>query len=388
MEKNLIKDINIVNKNLMMDDLFYSLFVATLKKEERIDIPLAAVELNKSTMDFKLLINPKEWFKLSDKEKLGLMKHEALHLVLMHMVTCDNFPNQEMDNYACDLHINQIVGKDNCPKFGIFIENFRIKYPNLDWKEFAGRKHYYDELNKLSDEEKQNLGMDGRSKHRWIIVDGNGKRVHLTESEAAALKAHLENKIERIADEVQKAGNLSSEISDLIKGFVKPKPKINYKQFIRNFATNSDQYLIKFSRIKENARFEGQPKIFMKPLNKIVVYVDESGSVDQKALEGFMNEIFHLKKHNSVSIFPFDTRIMDEVKFKGTEIKRSACGGTEPLCCIEHFEKSNFTTAIIYTDGHFNPIRTTNKSLLWVIDPTGTMETTKNQKIVIKLPNE
>ncbi len=72
MEQNLILDVNRITKKLLISDIFYGLFLTTINKQESKDIPLAAVSVNKSTMDFGLLINPDEWFKYSDEVRYGV----------------------------------------------------------------------------------------------------------------------------------------------------------------------------------------------------------------------------------------------------------------------------------------------------------------------------
>lgn len=72
MEQNLILDINRISKKLLINDLFWGLFLTTIEKKETKDVPLAAVGVNKSTMDFTLFINSEEWFKCSDEVKYGI----------------------------------------------------------------------------------------------------------------------------------------------------------------------------------------------------------------------------------------------------------------------------------------------------------------------------
>lgn len=396
MERNLIKDLNNITKDLIMEDTFYGLFISSIEKVPETRIPLAAIGLDKSTMNFKLMINPDEWYKEENGKPVyswenhkAILKHEIMHITFFHLVAFDFMKNKDMANVATDIEINQKIGKDKLPSWGCFIEDFKKKYPKLDWKEHAGSNHYYNELDKLPEDEKQSLGISDKAKHKWIIVGVDGKPAKLTEAEMESVRVEIENRIQTIHEEVIKSGgSVSSEISDLIKGFKKPKPKVNYLQYIRNFALNSDRYNIKFSRFKENQRFYGQPKTKLKPKNRIVVFFDQSGSVHEPTFKIFSNEIFHLKKYNDVTIYPFDTKVMSEIKIKGDTLIRRACGGTEPLCCLEFFEKSNFTTAIIYTDGHFNEIRQSQKNVLWVIDPMGTLENVTNQQRVIKLPND
>jgi hypothetical protein len=72
MQQNLILDLNRITKKILINDIFYGLFLTTIEKKETKDVPLAAVSVNKSTMDFSLLINPDEWFKYSDEVKYGV----------------------------------------------------------------------------------------------------------------------------------------------------------------------------------------------------------------------------------------------------------------------------------------------------------------------------
>ena len=72
MQQNLILDLSRTMKKLLINDLFYGLFLSSIEKKENKSIPLAAVALNKGTMEFQLWINPDEWFKYSDEVKYGV----------------------------------------------------------------------------------------------------------------------------------------------------------------------------------------------------------------------------------------------------------------------------------------------------------------------------
>lgn len=378
MEQNLILDISKISKKLLIKDVFYGLFLTSIEKKENNKIPLAAVSVNKSTMDFSLLINPDEWFKYSDEVKYNVLKHEALHLTNFHLITCDLYPNSKMDNIACDLFINQYCDKKNLPSWGVFIEDFEEKYPKLDWKRNAGRDHYYKELSKLSDEQKEEIGIDERAEHIWEVVDENGEPLDvdsLTDSQKDAIRVQVEHTIESIAEEMAKSqGTLPSEISEMIKGFKKPKPKFNYKKYLRNFVGNSTKYFIKSSKLKENQRFPGYPKLVLKPRNKVLILIDESGSVSEPELFDFLNEIAHLSKTNDLEIRPFDTQVGEIVRYKANsnEFKRTRCGGTYFTPCIEFYNQSNFNSCIIFTDGQAEtPTVKTSKNVLWVISSNG-----------------
>lgn len=393
MDRNLILDISRISKKLLINDLFYGLFLSSIEKKECRDIPLAAVSVNKSTMDFSLLINPDEWFKFSDEVKFGVLQHEAKHLCLFHLITMDMYPNHTQDNIACDLEINQTINKQFLPSWGCFIEDYAIKYPKLDWLSNAGRSYYYNELGKLSDEEKEGLGIDEKAKHNWIVTDSDGNKCDidsLTDSQKDAIRVQIEHTIESIAEEIEKSqGNIPAEISQLIKGFKKPKPKFNYKKYIRNFVGNSTKYFIKTTKLRENQRFPDSPKIVLRPTNKILILIDESGSVSKNELYDFLNEIAHLSKTTDLEIRAFDTSVTDVVKYKSNSnsFPRSRCGGTSFTAAVDFYNKQNkYETCLIFTDGHAETPPKCVKNLLWVISSNGSEESIKDHARWLKIP--
>jgi predicted metal-dependent peptidase len=393
MENNLIQDLSKITKKLLINDPFYGLFCTTIAKKERKDIPLAAVGINRGTMDFTLFINPDEWFKYSDEAKFYVMLHEMQHLTNFHLITAGRYSNQRLDNIACDIGINQTVGKANLPSWGCFIEDFREKYPDLNWAERAGREHYYNELNKLPQKEKEELGIDDRAEHIWIVIDADGdvdSNGELTEAEINSIRVQLEGTIETIAEEVRKSfGSIPNEINTLISGFKKPKPVFDYKKFVRNFVGNSTKYYLKTTKLKENPRFPGQPKVVLKPKHKLGVFIDFSGSVSNTEAFEFLNEIAHLSKKTDLEIHSFDTKVYPEVKYKAgsNDFPRQCNGGTDLSAPVNYFDKrKDLHTAIIFTDGHFSPIQPSSKNTLVVISSKGTSDNVNNFKNVIKIP--
>lgn len=389
-QKNLIIDLSRITKKILINDMFYGLFLSTIQKKETDKVPLAAVGLNKSTMDFTLMINPEEWFKYSDEVKFGVLKHEALHLCMFHLLNCDMYPNHKADNIACDLEINQYIPKQNLPSWGCFLDEFQAKYPQLNLPEHKGRHYYYHELLKLSEEEKEKLQIDDKAKHQWQIIDSEGEPIDsLTEAEKNAIRVSIESTIETITAEIQKSqGYVPAEIEQLIKNFVKPKPAFNYLKYVRNFVGNSDKYFIKTSKIRENQRFPGQPKTILKPTAKILILIDESASVSEKELYDFLNEIYHLRKRINIEIRAFDTQVSKIINYKGNnEFPRTRCGGTSFTAAVDYYNQSKYTTCIVFTDGHAETPPPCHKRILWVISSNGSESAIQNHSLWIKIPN-
>jgi len=120
-------DLYSVSKKLMFKEPFYGLFLISLNKEESNRILTACVSLN--GINVQLTINPEYWEKQDPATRIGILKHELLHIVFFHLQNHTLFPDRELGNIACDLEINQYVNKEyKGPSWeGLEID----KYPEL-----------------------------------------------------------------------------------------------------------------------------------------------------------------------------------------------------------------------------------------------------------------
>ena len=76
-----------VCKELMLKEPYYGLFLVMTEKQWTGEIPTAGV--TKHNIGYKLLINPEFWDTLSMDHKMGLAKHEMLHLAFFHPLMKD-----------------------------------------------------------------------------------------------------------------------------------------------------------------------------------------------------------------------------------------------------------------------------------------------------------
>ena len=67
-----------ISKELMLKEPFYGFFLIMLNKLWSNKLSTAGV--SKHNINFQLAINPEFWESLSDDHKMGLLKHELLHI--------------------------------------------------------------------------------------------------------------------------------------------------------------------------------------------------------------------------------------------------------------------------------------------------------------------
>ena len=72
-------DLNKHTARLLMNEPFFAGLSRRIDKRKTTDVPTAGVMVDPMSAQFVLLYNPEYFAGLSDKEKLGVLKHEFYH---------------------------------------------------------------------------------------------------------------------------------------------------------------------------------------------------------------------------------------------------------------------------------------------------------------------
>jgi len=136
---NIYEDLSKIGKQLMISEPFYGIFMSTLNKVVRKDLPTAGV--SKHNVNYQLAINEEFWNSLdNDKKKIGLLKHELLHICFNHLEDREWYSNHNLHNIAADLEINQYINPEYYPTPDLILLS---SFPELSLPEKAGTKVYY-----------------------------------------------------------------------------------------------------------------------------------------------------------------------------------------------------------------------------------------------------
>jgi predicted metal-dependent peptidase len=377
-------DISKIGKQLMLSEPFYGIFLSTLNKVIRNDIPTAGV--CKHGINYQLGVNKEFWDSLNnDKKKIGLLKHELLHICFHHLAEADDYPDHELHNIAADIEINQYLTPDYYPSPDILLIS---TFPELNLPLKAGTKKYYELL--------QQAKKNGTSPSLNALLDGNpssgGKHgsiagdLHptwkefdeLSEADKKLVKAQIDHQIKSIVDSQSNRGRgfIPSELQDYIDSLYEEKPpSYDWKAYFRRFFGSSSKIYTKKTRRKLNKRFQENPALKIKPKKNVLVGIDTSGSVNNKDLIEFFNEINHMyKTGTSITIAEGDAGIHKVYEYDG-KIPESVTGrgGTDMNPFITYFnEHRQYNSLIILTDGYIGD-RTVNtfKPMLTVICSNG-----------------
>jgi len=357
-------------KTLILKEPFYGLFLIGLNKTFRKDIPTAGV--SKNGIGVQLSVNPEFFDALNPLHRIGLLKHELLHISFGHLVLRDSFSNHKLFNIAADLEINQYIDSDYLPEGGVTLESF----PELKLPEKAGTIKYYELLQKECKdgnpcESLQTLlnQMDGDSQYchkTWKEFD------ELTEADKKLVQKQIEHQLKETAEQTHKrCGNIPGELAELINRLITIEPpSFDWKGYLRRFIGNSSISYTKKLRRKYNKRYIENPGLKIKFKNNILVGVDTSGSVSNSELKEFMNELVHMHKTgHHITVAQCDTQINSVEPFnprKDWEIKGRGGTDFQPVIDLYNQKKGVYTALIYLTDGEACTPDDCPKNALWV----------------------
>lgn len=364
------------SKDLMLKEPYYGFFLIMLNKVWNDRIPTAGV--SKQHINYQLTISPTFWESLSDNHKLGLLKHELLHIAFGHLTMYFKFEDKKLANVAMDMEINQYIDEDYLPEGGINIDN----YPELNLDRKAGCHYYYDKLKQAQQKKSQtgSCGSEPMDKLLDQIEQGNDPCNHgtwedfkdLSEAERKLIDKQVQRIMNSAAEQTRKTrGHVPGEIEEVLVIDEILPPKFNWRAYIRRFTGISTKIFTKKSQRKENVRFSDNPGVKVKMRQKMLLAIDTSGSVNNDELKEFMNEIHHIHKAGvDITIIQCDTEIgsIEEYSKQFKQLQIVGRGGTDFDPVLKYYmEHREYTSLVYFTDGECHTNLKPSKKVLWVL---------------------
>lgn len=330
--------VSIIITRLVAEHPFFGMLLASTNIFEDKTIQTAA------TNGIDIIYNSKFFDSLKDNEIRAVLFHELLHMIYSH---CDKFRRGARDiqkwNQAADYCINLEIEEMRIGGIDIKLPAKRLlnnKYSNM----------YVEQIYDILPNDLNKTNFDAH-----IEIAGN------------------DNNTQELADKILATYNMRKDSNDkLPKSIASVIKDINGSKiswariFLRYLgsAINKNDY----TYLQPNRRFLGQnlylPSLGNPQLGKILFAPDVSGSIDNKTLGIFVNEL--IKISNLVSeivVATWDTEITSWKSFKNKEInhkpKQFTGGGNTSIKCL--FDeilkrKEIFDCIVILTDGDFNDL--------------------------------
>ena len=386
--------------NLMLNEPFYAKVLRGVTKTCTKDIPTAGVLAKDG--DLKMWYNPGFMASLTELQVRGLLKHEALHLALMHTTTRRLDPHN-VHNWAADLAINSNIPEEELPEGGLIpgkafkplTEEQIAKMKPESVARFDRMSKFVEELPKgLStevyfarlmedDQMKDDLDKDGESGMPGGGMDDHEGWDTLSEEEKELIAGKVKQAIAAATKECDKKGqwgtvpvDMQAEIRRLISN------EIPWQAVLKKFVGFTKRSVRSTSWNKINKKNPMlMPGSRKKCTASIALYIDQSGSVGADELELLFAELQSLAKRTEFTTFHFDTDVDEESEtlWKKNRVKvpyRTRCGGTCFKTVAKHAEKNKhrFDGYLILTDGWAADPGISRMKRGWVITTNGEIQ--------------
>lgn len=405
--------------DLIMESPFFAELSRNIRKMKDFSIPTIGVGFDQEHDEFIMLYNPIFISTLNKTMLKNVLIHEFYHIVFEHISSRKKKPHR-MWNIATDLAINSIIianfsyynssskeTLENCFPQGGFIPGSKYRIFNKELKdeklikfieslpELQSSEFYFEKLEKFVEENPEYSSSDGEGDSSEDNSEGNegegssggdggnnkdkkGKGSKLgnsldshdkwdqegSNSNKQLVKQKLQKILEKAAREGQKNGwgNVSQEVRRKVEEIVNRDTKVNWKDVLRNFVSNISATSKRNSIKRINRKYPyTHPGTIRNRVPRILIALDESGSITDKDLGMFFDELTNLTKLVSIDVIPFDTIVNKEQLIswkKGQKIEhiRKLSGGTDfdaPTRFANSDEnRGRWDALIIFTDGY------------------------------------
>ena len=362
-----VYDLNMDIYYLLREEPFFASFSRNISKSSSSAIPTAGVRINKQSQQFEMIYNPTFFLKLSDKERIDVLKHEFYHVIFEHVT--GRLPSEGMTkmwNIATDLAINSHL--PNIPKIACIpgVGKFATYPAGLS------SEQYFD---MLKEDPEMNGEGEGNGEGDENFDDHEGwsdGEIDNTMKEIA--KQGLKEALKKASEEANKSswGSVPADVRRDIMD--KITPTVDWRKMLRYFIKTSQRCDKSSTVRKVNKR---APRIWSaKKTNrvaKIAISIDQSGSVSDDMLALFFSELNGLAALATFTVIPFDTRVDDKLVYEWKKGKkhvweRVMCGGTDFNAPTKYVNEGDWDGHIVLTDMQAPKPLSSRCSRIWFTD--------------------
>ena len=362
------------------DYIFYMYMVSQCRIKFDSELPAPAA-VNFEYDHYNLFINPEEWSKLPLEHRVGIVKHEMLHLLYQHIFRKEDRIHENF-NFATDCALNQHIKREHLPENCVLPKTLAeiltkqtgnpVKVPDN-----LSAEDYYQLIQNVIDE--------NPDKFPSKTMSGNGtlddhSKWEEGKGDPNIAKNIAKGMLDKAADQTQKSrGNLPSEYAQLID-LLGSTPKVRWQQVLKKVAGNKRVDAVRTfykpnRRLPEMMHIKGTVKDRKYDL---LVVADVSGSVPNEELMYGLNEIQNISRltGTSTKLIQVDAEAYppENIGSKVRNFKRKASGGTylSPALKMANNHGINYNAIVVITDGYLcksdiDIFENTGKKVIWLL---------------------
>ena len=184
----------------------------------------------------------------------------------------------------------------------------------------------------------------------------------------------LKGKIREIVDDAQKGGEVPQSLNSELDT-IYTQAQIDWKTMFKRFLTGRGRMQTRATYKRESRRYDNFPGSKRSVGLRVLIALDESGSISNEQLQTFFNEVMAVNRITNAQILvsEFDTEC---TKPKPAEeyrqVKnREKNGGTDFRPVFELADSLKVSLLVIFTDGEGSAPERANQRVLWVLTQGG-----------------
>lgn len=365
--------------SLLLSEPFYAHVLAGMPRLISEEIKTMGVAW--SGQQINLVINPKYFNEdMGAKQRVAMIKHEVLHVTFRHLFRKTGC-NRKIYDIASDLVVNQLVEPWPLPEDAFTLDDF----PDLNLKPDQTLDYYYNHLSKLNELTGPGEGngvetsksadslTEGMSDHSqpshshkdWHDGDGVGATAGLYSVGNLLLRAK-----ERTPP--HQWGTLPAALlTELDLILADRQPKLDWRRTVRLFCGSSGRTKIRHTIKRVSKRYGTRPGVKVQRMQRLLVAVDTSASVDEEMLLEFFTEIHGAWRAGAtVTVVECDAEVQRHYEYCGKPPKGvQGGGGTEFEPVFLWMQQQRPYDGLLYLTDGYGPIPSTRPSckVLWVL---------------------
>jgi predicted metal-dependent peptidase len=366
---------------------------------------------NGKTYEVVMGFNPKFFRSLNPEQRQGVIRHEMYHLVFQHIFerAVGDKSYQLLYNWATDLAINSIIGKERLPD-ACLIPGHHPLDPKTgkplpgpyaafiaEAETMKSSDFYFEKLREIQQEHGDSdleiaigSGLGTFDDHdRWQSIPK-----HVREALKDKVRGIMEKSC-RNAERSNSWGSVPLEIQEIIRRML--SREIDWRSVLHGFVgrCRTMERISTVRRINKKVPY-AFPGVKRKYVAKFVVFIDQSGSMMDTDIALLFSELEVASQYADLDVYHFDTEV-DEPSHtlwtKGSgppEKLRTRAGGTDFQCvadfCNRSENRGRWAGVFILTDGYAPTMGQLHGArTLWVITEHGTMEHVRPGDLAVKM---
>ena len=400
----------------MRDCPFFAMVSRYIRKRPSDRIPTAGVAYDPKADDITMYWNPAFMSGLDKDEVKGVLTHEFYHVIFQHITARRRSPPIPW-NIATDLAINSIIIQENKGKLpkGVYIPGVRPQFDPSGKVKVRGVDKdgkVVETERELTEEEKQvntqfadmiEKFPHGRASE-WYFdkimqfakdnnlessglnsFDDHGQWDGIPENVRDLVQGKVKDIVKRAVEHADSTsdgwGNIPAELREEIRRSV--SNLVDWRKVLKHFVGMLYRGERRTSYKRINKRYPYiHPGIKRGYIAKVLVLIDQSGSVDNESIERVFAELQTLSRKVSFMVAFFDTAVDSKHLFewkKGQRppLQRTRCGGTDFQAASDFANdgrnRGRWDGYIIMTDGECGQPSASRLKRAWIIVPNRKM---------------